>query len=396
MSITILVVDDEENARRNIGDFLLTQGYEVILAATLEEARLEIQKGSSDIILLDVQLPDGYGPDLLEEIVHLSVRPPIILITAYGDIEMAVGAMKNGAHDFLQKPIQFSQLEKSIMRAKEIVAMRMELNHLRQQQHGQNNFVIGESTTMQSLVHAARRAAAASVSVLITGETGSGKEVLAKAIHQLGPRAKKPFVAINCAAIQSTVLESELFGYEAGAFTGAQKRKHGLMEVADEGILFLDEISSMPVDMQAKLLRAIEDHSFRRVGGTIQIKVDVQILAASNRDLVKMIQENSFREDLYYRLKVVDLHLPPLRKRKNDIPELIGLFIRQHNPRMGLNIQDISPRAMQALIQHEWPGNIRELKNVIERAMLFCDEAVIELQHLPAEISGQISHSQPD
>ncbi|MBN2501185.1 MAG: sigma-54-dependent Fis family transcriptional regulator [Anaerolineales bacterium] len=396
MSITILVVDDEENARRNLGDFLTAKGYEVIPAGTLAEARQQVKNGSSDIILLDVQLPDGYGPDLLEEIALLPVRPPIILITAYGDIEMAVDAMKNGAHDFLQKPIEFNQLEKSIYRAKEMVAMRMELSHLRQLQHNQSDYVIGKSDAMHALMHAAQRAAAASVSVLITGETGTGKEVLARAIHQLGPRANKPFVAINCAAIQSTVLESELFGYEVGAFTGAQKRKHGLMEVADEGILFLDEIASMPVDMQAKLLRALEERSFRRVGGTTQIKVDVQILAASNRNLEQRIAEQAFREDLYYRLKVVDLHLPPLRERKADIPELIGVFIRQNNPRMGLNINDLSPRAMQALIQHNWPGNIRELKNVIERAMLFCDEAVIELSHLPAEISGQISPIQPD
>jgi transcriptional regulator with PAS, ATPase and Fis domain len=239
---------------------------------------------------------------------------------------------------------------------------------------------------MQSLVNQAQRAAAASVSVLITGETGTGKEVLAGAIHKMSPRSNKPFIAINCAAIQSTVLESELFGYEAGAFTGADKRKHGLMEVADCGILFLDEISSMPVDMQAKLLRAIEERAFRRVGGTNLIKIDVQLLAASNRDLNAHMQAGLFREDLYYRLKVVDLHLPPLRERKKDIPELVGLFIRKNNLSMGMNITDVTPRALQALIDYEWPGNIRELRNVIERAMLFCDEACIDLQHLPGDL----------
>jgi len=239
---------------------------------------------------------------------------------------------------------------------------------------------------MRNLIDQAQRAAAASVSVLITGETGTGKEVLATAIHQAGQRANKPFIAINCAAIQSTVLESELFGYEAGAFTGADKRKHGLMEVAEGGVLFLDEISSMPVDMQAKLLRALEERAFRRVGGTNMINVDVQLLAASNRDLPGLMKEGKFREDLYYRLKVVDLHLPPLRERREDIPELVGLFIRKNNPRMGLNIQDVTPRAMQALIDHDWPGNVRELRNVIERAMLFCDEASIDLPHLPSEL----------
>jgi transcriptional regulator with PAS, ATPase and Fis domain len=202
----------------------------------------------------------------------------------------------------------------------------------------------------------------------------------------MGPRKDKPFVDINCAAIQSTVLEAELFGYEAGAFTGADKRKHGLMEIADEGILFLDEISSMPLDMQAKLLRAIEDHSFRRVGGTNKIHVDVQILAASNRDLLGMIEKGEFREDLYYRLKVVDIHLPPLRRRKEDIPELVGFFVRHFNPRMGKNISDVTPRAMDALMGYAWPGNIRQLRNAIERAILFCDDAAIDVGHLPPEL----------
>ncbi len=385
MTATILIVDDEENALRNISAFLSPKGYEIITATKLAEARAVLQRGEPDIVLLDVQLPDGYGPDLLEETLHLPNRPPIILITAYGEIEMAVEAMKNGAHDFLQKPIEFTRLEQSINRASEIVAMRMELNHLRQSQQADFNFVVGKSPQMRNLVQAMQRASIISASVLITGETGTGKEVLARAIHLGGPRANKPFVAINCAAIQSTMLESELFGYEAGAFTGAQKRKHGLMEVADEGVLFLDEISSMPLDMQAKLLRALEERAFRRVGGTTLVKTDIQILAASNRNLQQLMEEGKFREDLYYRLKVVDLHLPPLRERKEDIPELVGLFVRENNPRMGLNIRDITPKALEALTDHDWPGNIRELRNVIERAMLFCDEAVIDLPHLPPE-----------
>ena len=385
MTATILIVDDEEHALRNIGAYLEPKGFEIITATTLAQARASLKRGEPDIVLLDVQLPDGYGPDLLGETLHLPIRPPIILITAYGEIEMAVEAMKNGAHDFIQKPVELKTLEQSINRANEIVTMRKELNHLRQSQRAQINFVVGNNPKMRALIQATQRASQASVSVLITGETGTGKEVLARAIHQGGPRVEKPFVAINCAAIQSTMLESELFGYEAGAFTGAQKRKHGLMEVADEGVLFLDEISSMPMDMQAKLLRAIEERAFRRVGGTTMIKIDVQILAASNRDLAHLIKDGKFREDLYYRLKVVDLHLPPLRERKEDIPELVGLFICQNNPRMGLNIHDMTPRAIAALTNHNWPGNIRELRNVIERAMLFCDEATIDLPHLPPE-----------
>jgi two-component system, NtrC family, response regulator AtoC len=393
MTATILIVDDEENARLNISTFLTGRGYETIGVSTLGEARQSIRHAEADIVLLDVQLPDGYGPSLLTEIASMPMRPAVILITAWGDIEMAVDAMKNGAHDFLQKPISLTELEKSVRRAGEIVAMRRELNHLRNSRQEGMDFIIGASPLMQTLLNQARRAAEASVSVLITGETGTGKEVLATAIHHMGPRLSKPFIAINCAAIQSTVLESELFGYEAGAFTGAEKRKPGLMEVADGGILFLDEISSMPLDMQAKLLRALEERAFRRVGGTHLLRVDVQVLAASNRNLRTMLEESKFREDLYYRLKVVDLHLPPLRERTQDIPELVGLFIRKNNQRMGMNIIDVTPRAMQALLTHTWPGNIRELRNVIERAMLFCDEESIDLPHLPPEITKAMDYS---
>ncbi len=386
MSFTVLIVDDEENARLNIASFLTSQDYEVFGVSSLKEAREFINKGNADIILLDVQLPDGYGPTLLEETARMPMRPPIILITAYGEIDMAVEAMKNGAHDFLQKPIQLNQLDKSLQRAAENVAMRRELAHLRKTQHQDFDFIIGKSGAIHSVFDQAERAAAAAVSVLITGETGTGKEILAAVIRQKGPRANKPFIDINCAAIQDTVIESELFGYEAGAFTGADKRKHGLMEVADGGILFLDEISSMPVSMQAKLLRALEERAFRRVGGTNLIKVDVQIIAASNRDLQALMQEGKFREDLYFRLKVVDLDLPPLRERKEDIPDLVGFFIRKNNQSMGLNITDITPRAMETLMKYNWPGNIRELKNALERAMLFCDDAAIDIQHLPAEM----------
>ncbi|MCD4673533.1 MAG: sigma-54 dependent transcriptional regulator [Anaerolineaceae bacterium] len=386
MSYTILIVDDEENARQNIGEFLLGKGYDVTGAANLAEARESLDRADADIVLLDVQLPDGYGPSLLYETERMMLRPPVIMITAYGDIEMAVEAMKNGAHDFLTKPIEFSRLEKSLDRACEAVSMRRELTHLRQSQQKDLHFIIGKSQGMKSVVDQARRAAEASVSVLITGETGTGKEVLANYIHKSGPRAEKPFIPINCAAIQPTMLESELFGYEAGAFTGADRRKLGLMEVADGGILFLDEISSMSLDMQAKLLRAIEERAFRRVGGIKMIKVDVQILAASNRDLPTLIKENEFREDLYYRLKVVNLHLPPLRERSQDIPELAGFFVRRINLRLGANVTDISQRGLEALVKYKWPGNIRELSNAIERALLFCDDAVVDLVHLPSDI----------
>jgi two-component system response regulator AtoC len=388
MSATILIVDDEENARLFIGSFLKSRGYETISAATLAEARQSIDQGNADIILLDVNLPDGYGPSLLEETAALPLRPPIIMITAFGEVDMAVNAMKNGATDFLQKPIKLAELENSVRRAYEAVSMRRELAHLRNTRSEDMDFVVGKSKRMQTLIDHAKRAAAMNVSVLITGETGTGKEILANLIHRSGPRANKPFIPINCAAIQSTVLESELFGYEAGAFTGADKRKPGLMEVADSGILFLDEISSMPTDIQAKLLRALAEQNFYRVGGRNLIHVDVQIIAASNRNLPEMMKEGKFREDLYYRLKVADLEIPPLRDRREDIPELVGLFIHKNNLQMGLNINDVTPRAMQALMAYDWPGNIRELRNVIERAMLFCDDEALDLPHLPAELAN--------
>ena len=387
MSATILVVDDEETARLVIADFLRTKGYEVIGVGTLADARENLKKGTADIIILDVRLPDGYGPNLLKDAAQMSLRPQIILITAHGEIDEAVEAMKNGAQDFIQKPLDLLELEKSIRRAEEVVAMRRELNHLRTSQKQNDRFVIGQTQKMLSVVNLAKRAAETSVSVLITGKTGTGKEVLATFIHQNGPRKDKPFIDINCPAIQPTMFESELFGHEAGAFTGATHRKNGLMEIADGGILFLDEIASMPVDMQAKLLRAIEERAFRRVGGTTLLKVDVQIIAASNRNLNEMIAHHEFREDLYYRLKVVDLDLPNLSERREDIPELVGLLIRKFNASMGANITDVTPRAMKVLKEYDWPGNIRELSNTIERAILFCDDVAIDIHHLPTELT---------
>ncbi len=389
MTATILLVDDEKNARNNIGSYLESEGYEVLLAADLKTARKHLTAQEADIVLLDVQLPDGYGPDLLAETAQLPFRPPIIMITAHGKIEMAVEAMKNGAHDFIQKPIKFERLEQSIKRAQDIVEMREELNHFRRSQREVLDSIVINSEIMKKVFTEAQRAAKHSTSILVSGETGTGKEVLARAIHRMGPRSDKPFIDINCAAVQNTMLESELFGYEAGAFTGAQKRKRGLMEVSDEGILFLDEISSMSSDMQAKVLRALEERSFRRVGSTTSIQVDVQILAASNKNLPDLIEKGEFREDLYYRLKVINIEIPPLREHPEDIPGLAGHFIKTNNPKMGINIENMTPAALDLLKNYSWPGNIRELRNVIERAMIFCDEATIDVQHLPAELKDK-------
>lgn len=386
MTATVLVVDDEETARMVVSDFLRGKGYEVQGAGTLAQAREQINLGVPDIIILDVRLPDGHGPNLLNETMRLAVRPQVIIITAHGDISMAVEAMRAGAHDFIEKPLDLLTLEESVKRAAEVVAMRRELNHLRSTQAGNYEFIIGSTKEMEDVVHLARRAAELSVSVLITGPTGTGKEVLANFIHRSGPRASKPFIDINCPAIQQTMFESELFGHEAGAFTGAVKRHNGLMEIADGGVLFLDEISSMPQEMQAKLLRAIEERSFRRVGGSTLIKVDVQIIAASNRNLKEMMKTGDFREDLYYRLKVVDLSLPTLASRRVDIPDLVGYLVRKFNRSMGMNITDVTPAALEVLQKYNWPGNIRELSNTIERALLFCDDAVIDVVHLPCDI----------
>lgn len=387
MSATILVVEDEINARTYVETFLTSIDYEVIGVGTLAEARTQINQGNADVVLLDVQLPDGFGPTLLYEMANIPGHPPFILITGVPDIEVAVDAMKAGALDYIIKPVKLEKLEITIKRALELVAMRRELSLFRETQKNNFKFVPSSNKTMKQLYNIALRAANTSASVLITGENGVGKDILAQYIYNNGSRRDKMFVAINCAAIQNTMLESELFGHEAHSFTSAEKRKHGLMETADEGVLFLDEISSMPLDMQAKLLRAIESQSFRRVGGNIEIKVDVQVIAASNRNLMSMIEKNEFREDLYYRLKVIDLHIPPLRERKEDIPELVGFFIKNKNAKMGLNIEDITPRAMEALIAYNWPGNIRELGNAIEAAMLFCDCGVLDLAELPMYIT---------
>jgi two-component system response regulator AtoC len=378
MSATVLIVDDEAPARNFISEALTDAGYEALEAGSLKEANKVIDTGAADIVLLDVMLPDGSGLTLLDRLSMESPRPPVILITAFGEVDTAVEAMKKGAQDFLQKPLDLERLQQAVERSSEVVSLRRELDLLRRSSTGD----------IEQVRREAERAAAAAVSVLITGETGTGKEVLARTIHSISPRADKPFIPINCAALPDTMIESELFGHEAGAFTGAQKKKPGLIEIADGGILFLDEISSTKPEMQAKLLRVLDEHKFRRVGGVKEIDVDVQILAASNRDLPAMMEEGTFREDLFYRLKVVDLHLIPLRERIIDVPALAGNFIRQINLRVGGIVEGITPRAIDALKSHSWPGNIRELRHVIERAILFCDEGMIDLAHLPPDIQA--------
>ena len=388
MSATVLVVDDEDTARQFVSAALSDAGFEAVEAASLGDANRLLDAGAADIILLDIFLPDGSGLTLLDRLARENPSPPVILMTAFGEVEIAVEAMKKGAQDFLQKPLDLARLVQAVERARETVALRRELDLLRRASQDQIEMIVGESPEMQRLAREAARAAAASVSVLITGETGTGKEVMARSIRSMGPRADRPFVPVNCAALPDTMIESELFGHEAGAFTGAQKRKPGLIEVADGGILFLDEISSTKGDMQAKLLRVLDEHRFRRVGGVTEIAVDIQIIAASNRDLKTLIEAGTFREDLYYRLKVVDLHLPPLRVRIVDLPAFVGAFIRQANQFTGSAVGGITPRAIAALKAYPWPGNLRELRHVIERAILFCDDEQIDLAHLPPEFQS--------
>lgn len=385
---TVLIVDDEPTPRSFIQKILADQGYATVEAESVATAHAQIDLGAADIVLLDVMLPDGSGLGLLERLAQEQPGLPVIVITGFGDIEMAVEAMRAGAQDFLTKPIDTPRLLKALARASEIVSLRSELAHLRQSRREQYDWVVGETPAMKRVLEVIERSAPTQASVLICGESGTGKEVIANAIHQLSPRRDGPFVALNCAALPDQLLESELFGHEAQAFTGATKRKLGLMEVADGGTLFLDEISSMKPDLQAKLLRAIEERAIRRVGGTATIKIDVRFISASNRDLPSLIKSGEFREDLYWRLKVIAVELPPLRERLQDIPQLAGFFLDKHNREMGKSVLSIHPRALEALKAYRWPGNIRQLRSAIETAILFCDGDSIEIGHLPAEVAS--------
>ena len=383
---SVLIVDDEPTPRTFIRQLLTDQGYTALEADTVASAHAQIDLGQADIVLLDVMLPDGSGLRLLERLAQEQPGLPVIVFTGFGDIEMAVEAMQAGAQDFLTKPIDGQRLLKALSRASEAVSLRRELEHLRESRRDQYDWVVGETPAMKRTAELIRRAAPTQASILISGESGTGKEVVANAIHHFSPRNRQPFVAINCAALPDQLLESELFGHEPQAFTGATKRKPGLIEVADGGTIFLDEISSMKPDLQAKLLRAIEQKVIRRVGGTSDLKVDVRFISASNRDLPALIAEGKFREDLYWRLKVICVDLPPLRDRRDDIPALAGWFLDKINLEMGKEVTGIHPRAMEALKAYHWPGNIRQLRSAIENAMLFCDGDTIEIGHLPAEI----------
>jgi len=386
MTATILLVEDDETARSFMSPLLHDAGYEVREADRMETASRLLERGEADIMILDVQLPDGYGPKLLERMSREQPNLPVIVVTGFGEIEMAVEAMKLGARDFIQKPVDMARLRGAVNKAAEMVALQRELTHLRHSRHPMDTWVVGETAVMKRLANDLARVAPANATILLTGESGTGKDVLAAAIHKMSPRADKPYIPINCANFSDTLLESELFGYEAGAFTGATKKKDGLFVTADNGSLFFDEISTMRPELQARLLRVLEDRSIRRLGGATATKVDVRLIVASNRNLPEMVKAGTFREDLYHRLNVVELRLPPLRERKEDLPALVGHFIQKYNREMGRAIQGVSPAALDALKAYAWPGNIRQLRNAIERAMLFADGDTLEIGHFAPEI----------
>ena len=384
---TVLIVEDEPTPRKFIRKILAKKGYETIEAETLSAAHKVLDQHAADVVLLDVQLPDGNGFTLLERLVLEEPGIPVVVATGYGDIDMAVEAMQNGAFDFMAKPIDAKRLLRSLEHADEHVALHRELALLRHERGTDGHWVESSADVMNEVNDLIERVGPTPGSVLLTGETGTGKSMVAALLHARSPRAKKTCVTINCAAISDHMLESELFGHEANAFTGAgTRRKLGLMEVADGSTLFLDEISTMKADLQAKMLRALEERVIRRVGGTKEIKIDIRLITATNVNIPQLVDDGEFREDLYWRLKVVEIRMPPLRDRMEDIPGLTGAFIRNIAPDYGKDVTGVRPRAMKALGAYFWPGNIRELRNTIERALLLCDGAEIDFAHLPEEI----------
>lgn len=384
MDYTLLIVDDEDNFREGLKE-VYKDRFRVLDASNLTEARKTLKTQPVDLILLDVNIKSEFGPDLLTDIRRMEPKPKVIILTAFGDVDTAVNAMKNGADDFLSKPVDFALLDATLARNIKVIDLEKELFYQRSQSKPAD-FIIGKTEAIRHAYFLAERAATAQASILITGETGTGKEVITRFIHKSGPRAKGPFYPINCSAIQSTMLESELFGHEAGSFTGADKLHKGLFETANGGILFLDEISSMSLDMQAKLLRALEEKKIRRVGGNHEIDVDVQIVAATNHEIEELITKGEFRTDLFYRLNVIRIELPPLRERIEDLKELFAFFIKKYSLEQGKNIPYIEPQILTAISKYSWPGNIRELRNACERAVIFCMGDTLQLSSFPREI----------
>jgi nitrogen regulation protein NR(I) len=382
----ILIADDEPNLRRVVGAQLQRDGYDVLFAEDGEQALETLAENHVDVLISDLRMPKLDGMQLLKRVVESNPELPVIIITAHGTVDTAVEALKLGAFDYVTKPFDRTEFKNVVDKA----ARTVELSHrdvgVEPAEHGRYR-LIGQSPPMVEVYSVIDKVADTPSTVLVTGESGTGKELIARALHEHSSRKEKPFIRVNCAAIPRDLIESELFGYEKGAFTGAVTSKPGRFELAHGGTLFLDEIGEIPVNMQVKLLRAIQEQEFERVGGIKTIRVDVRLVAATNRDLAEEIKEGRFREDLYYRLNVVQVRLPPLRERRGDIPLLVEHFIRRFRERLSKkHVVGLTDAALDVFLGHPWPGNIRELENVIERCTLFCDGERIDVTDLPPDL----------
>jgi nitrogen regulation protein NR(I) len=377
----VLIVDDELNIRRVLAAMLKREGYEVTTAADGEQALAVLQRTPIHVVVTDLVMPRLDGLGLLGRVAADYPDVPVIVITAHGSVDTAVAALKSGAFDYITKPFEQDELKKVI--AKAARANDLERQNVHGVADGEKPPFVGQSQAMRQIHEIIGKVADSPSTVLITGESGTGKELVAQALHVGSSRRDKPLIKVNCAAIPKDLVESELFGYEKGAFTGAVGSKPGRFELADGGTLFLDEIGEVPVEMQVKLLRALQESEFERVGGIKTLRVDVRLIAATNRDLKALIADGKFREDLYYRLAVVPVSLPPLRDRKEDIPLLVQHFIEKYDRRLGKKVERLEDEALQLLLGYSWPGNIRELENLMERSVLFADGSVILAASLP-------------
>ncbi len=388
----ILIIDDEAAIRESLEALLLLEGFQVEMAPEGATGMDMLATGSYDLLLLDLSMPGESGMDLLPRIKRLHPDLPVIMITAYGTVANVVEALRAGADNFIQKPWDNEKLLADLRTAISKQRSQQEVVQLKRTLKQRYSFenIIGKSDVMAQLLETVAQVAPSRSTVLIQGESGTGKEVIAKAIHLSSPRHDKPFVAINTGAVPSELLESTLFGHVKGAFTSAIAAKKGLFEVANGGTLFLDEIGTMPLDTQAKVLRALQERSFMQVGGTSEIQVDVRIVAATNINLQQAVRDGRFREDLYYRLSVINLDLPPLRRRKEDIPLLAEHFLKRYSEENGYSTRSLAPAALRAMMDHEWPGNVRELENAMERGVVLSSGAVITLDLLPQQFSRTI------
>lgn len=386
----ILIIDDDQGMQFFLGELLRKKGYQIEVATSAETALSKVEKDSFSLILLDVRLPGMSGVDAIRRLRELEPQAPIIIMTAYGTKETALQALQQGAYDFFTKPIMVDELLCVLRRALEKRQLQLEIAALEERLKKRYEFenIIGSSGPMQEVFALVRKVAATDSSVIIYGESGTGKELIAQAIHANSPRGNKSFVKLNCVAIPEGLLESELFGHEKGAFTGAVTQKIGKFELANEGTIFLDEIGDMTLATQSKILRVLQEREFERVGGTKTIKIDVRIIAATNKDLKKAVEDKQFREDLYFRLNVVPIQLPPLRERKEDIPPLVEHFLKEASLKVKKEIKGISKDALEVLMEYNWPGNVRELENCIERAAVITEGEFIAKESLPLYLTG--------